>query len=137
MFFVSRQISQEGTRFVEVVSRVGDIGPDMLAPKYPGEGGEYDDPREAVATALSVASRWGKAIQEGIEIRIGSVPMDTEDARKWADTRFESLPKCDYCGDLLGADRYTTLADPDGRYCSGQCAEIAEFELTADYPADG
>lgn len=109
-------------------------GSDMLATNYPGEG-EYDDPREALLAAIEVR----KTLQadhpdEEIEIAFGHFdmvegePQDMEELKAEIEKHYESLPKCDHCGNII-EDKYTIIGDPDfGQFCSEFCAEEAFIE---------
>lgn len=93
--------------------------PDALVEKYPGEWGEFDDPREAVATALAVRAAWMQDGRPEVALTvtgsggaIGVYPTtddgySPEDLIKWGNAKYEALPKCQFCGGL-GADNYTS-----------------------------
>lgn len=114
-YFVSRQLQwPDGERLVEIAEGGRDYsGPDMLSTKYPGEGREYDDPREAVRVGLEILAAW-RADQpetEGDPIAIGygntlgmGLPItasEEEQVRAWAEEEYQSLRKCAECGDIL------------------------------------
>ena len=144
MFNVTRQCQwPEGTLMVEVCAGSLDYAnPGMLTPRFAslGEGCEFSDPREAVNAAVQIRDAWKREQEAGAEILLGygatggmTMPFDAcsdEDARAWADDAWEKLPKCDHCGEALGAprDRYRLL-DGDGEFCSDSCAEAcAEYD---------
>lgn len=109
-------------------------GSDMLATDYPGEG-EYDDPREALLAAIKVREcLQADYPDEKIGIAFGHFDMvegesqDLEELRTEIEKHYESLPKCDICGNII-KDKHIILDDPDfGRFCSEFCAEEAYFD---------
>ena len=109
-------------------------GTDMLATDYPGEG-EYDDPREALLAAIKVREcLQADYPDEKIGIAFGHFDMvegesqDLEELRTEIEKHYESLPKCDICGNII-KDKHIILDDPDfGRFCSEFCAEEAYFD---------
>ena len=109
-------------------------GSDMLATDYPGEG-EYDDPREALDAAIKVREcLQADYPDEKIGIAFGHFDMvegesqDLEELRTEIEKHYESLPKCDICGNII-KDKHIILDDPDfGRFCSEFCAEEAYFD---------
>jgi hypothetical protein len=106
----------------------------MLATDYPGEG-EYDDPREALLAAIKVREcLQADYPDEKIGIAFGHFDMvegesqDLEELRTEIEKHYESLPKCDICGNII-KDKHIILDDPDfGRFCSEFCAEEAYFD---------
>jgi hypothetical protein len=146
MYFVSRQIywgvDPEDSHTVEIASGGRDYAnPDMLVPKYSGEGEEYTNPVEAVEAAITIAEQWKQA-SPGKTINIahgftGGLTMpfeaDTpEQLRAWAKQALEKLPKCGQCGEILGKEKYHLTDDPDlGEFCSEYCAEKYAEELEA------
>ncbi len=95
-FFVSRQhYYYSGEYVVEVAAGGLDFaGCDMLSYKYPGEGIEYDDPREAVKAALVIRDLWQADLPEqkigvGVGCTMGmgvELEPDTDEfALAWAD----------------------------------------------------
>lgn len=147
MWFVSRQcywgVDPEDQNVVEIASGgLNYANPDMLVPKYYGEGGEYEDPREAVETALDIAKQW-KADHPDLTIGIAhgftagnTMPFEAEEVKelkKWAEKAWEDLPKCNRCGEVLKKDStYHIIEDPDaGEFCSENCAEMYAAEIYA------
>jgi hypothetical protein len=143
MYFVSRQkYWPEGTPVVEVCSGGRDFAnPDMLVPKYPGEGREYLDPREAVEEAIKIRDMWAKDHpSEPINLGVGNtggftMPFEAvtfgEKARDWAREQYEKLPKCDRCGEIIiPKEKCTNEFGVD--FCSERCAELCEEEAEAD-----
>ncbi len=133
-YFVSRQrYYYSGENLVEVTEGGVDYaGADMLHPKYPGEAKEYIDPREAVRAALAIRDLWradgeaevvvavGCTLGMGIELEEGTDEYNLA----WAEKQWESLEKCDRCGEPLGRDTYT-LEDYGETFCSEYCADRA------------
>lgn len=137
MWFVSRQsywgVDPDDQYVVEIANGGLDYAnPDMLTAKYAGEGEEYSDPREAVEAALEIAKLWKQDHPElKIGIAHGSTGGDTmpfeasevEELKAWAEKAYESLPKCDRCGELRKETWHIT-DDPDfGQFCSEYCVE--------------
>lgn len=143
MWFVSRQIywgvDPEDQHTVEIAAGGLDYAnPDMLVPKYDGEGEEYSDPREAVEAALKIAESWKTDCPElTINVAHGATggftmpfeASDVKELKEWAEKSYESLPKCGQCGEVL-KEIWHLCGDPDaGDYCSQYCAEKAEAEM--------
>jgi hypothetical protein len=126
--------------------------PDMFSPKYPGEGKEYADPREAVKAALTIRDLWKKdAPDEEIGVDEGctggwTMPFDGSDDDTliaWAEKEYADLEKCARCGNILGGrqDHWIEIYEPpyggyDGTlmnetmdpkeyYCSENCGDLA------------
>jgi hypothetical protein len=134
-WFVSRQkYWPDGDLVVEIASGGRDYAnPDMLSPKYAGEGEEYNDPREALDVALEIRDAWISDCKEEVRVEHGftggatmpfcSEPDDSE-LREWASAAYEKLPKCDRCGELIEGYGYGPPDfDPDLRFCREYCAE--------------
>lgn len=127
----------EGTAVVEISAGSPDCtNPDALSAKYLGEFETYDDPREAVETAIAICTAWrwdgAPDAQVGYGATAGmTMPFEActfQEARAWAQERAERLPKCDRCGDLLPNPPYIHL-DLDGeRFCSEFCVGEAEWD---------
>lgn len=151
MYFVSRQIywgvEPEDSHVVEIAHGGRDYAnPDMLVPKYADEGSEFENPVEAVEAALAIAEQW-KYDAPTIKINIahgftggGTLPFEPEsekELRTWAAEAWETLPKCHYCGKVLGKTKYHITEDPDlGEFCSEYCAETAARELEESLEVD-
>lgn len=116
--------------------------PDALAAKYPGEFQEFEDPREAVETAIEICRAWRKDGEKSATIGIGAtggytIPFDSatfRNAKDWANEVWEKLEKCPHCGRIMEDAREwwnagewigdEFLPDEDsGKYCSEYCAE--------------
>jgi hypothetical protein len=140
--YVSRQsYYYSGERVVEVeLNGLDYSGADMLSVGYKnlGEGKEYDDPREAIKAAVAIRDAWRKdEPDEEINIALGStggMGMEIEPTEKtddelkeWAEERWNALPKCERCGDVLDPkDTYHRVDFPDfGDFCSENCVEMA------------
>lgn len=152
---VSRQSNyyDGGAYSVEIARDLDYAGPGMLAGDWPEEG-DYDDPRDAAQAAAQLAERWGE--QEGWErwgmpgdpmpitvsmnamvyptVKDGMTP---EEARAWAQDRYDRMPKCDRCGGPLPDEKerwhlleeQDYLGDDAPEYCSENCAELAYDDL--------
>lgn len=147
-WFVSRQsywgVDPEDQYCVEIAFGGLDYAnSDMLASKYVGEGETFSDPREAVKAAMSVRDAW-QADRPDITIRIdyGCTGGDTmpfldnpsdDELKQWAESKWEALPKCERCGEVLGRTTYTHMLNHDGdQFCSEYCAEEAYNDLVRD-----
>lgn len=94
-FTVTRQIQHpDGTHIVEISEGGLDYAnPDMLVAQYLDEGVTFDDPREAVETAIQIRDSWQRDSPD-MDISIGRGctmgmtlpfdPSDVEELRKWA-----------------------------------------------------
>jgi len=139
-WFVSRQsywgVEPEDRYMVEIAYGGRDYANcDMLAPKYSGEGEEYNDPLEAVEAAISIREQWQKDSPELIiNIAMGFTGGDTmpfspstvEGLRKWGTERKEELDRdgyaCGTCGRIVNLSSYYT-DDQDEKFCSEYCFE--------------
>jgi hypothetical protein len=144
MYFVSRQkywgVEPENCHTVEIASGGQDYAnPDMLVPKFVGEGIEYVNPVEAVESALTIAEQWKKILPADTVINVahgftggGTLPFEgktPEQLRVWAKQALEKLPKCIQCGEILGKEKYHLTDDPElGEFCSEFCAEKYQSE---------
>jgi hypothetical protein len=140
-WFVSRQLYwgvEPEDRYCVEIAQGGNnyANPDMLVPKYPGEGEEYTDPTKAVEAALAIAESWhrdnpGIAIINVAHGNTGgdTMPFEGEEREQliaWAKKVSETLPTCDQCGCIMGDESWFPTADPDlGKYCSEVCCERA------------
>ncbi|MFQ6027694.1 MAG: hypothetical protein ACE5Q6_09400 [Dehalococcoidia bacterium] len=149
MYTVTRQLQwPDGLEVVEVSE--GDINyvnPDMLGPKYPGEGETYANPKDAAAAAIEICRKWRQDGHQRARVAYGATlgmtmpfsPCTFQELRQWAEWRYQqlvdSLPGCDSCGE--------TIWDPDNcwyvpelygeKFCSQKCAEEAyESAVTPD-----
>ncbi len=137
--FVSRQhYYYGGNKVVEVeLNGLDYAGPDMLVNgEYPGECKEYDDPREAINVAIAIRDAWRKDMPgETIDIALGSTQgmgmeieateKTDEELREWAQKRWDALPKCDRCGELI-VEKWGVVDEPDcGDFCSENCVQHA------------
>ncbi len=142
-WFVSRQCYfPDGDLVVEIAGGGLDFSnPDMLGVIFPelGEGIEYTDPREALKAALAIRDAWNICLEKGREedrcrvehgytggytMPFHSEPTD-EELQEWADKEWESLPKCEKCGDLMpeSGEHYALFPEDEWRYCSQVCLE--------------
>ncbi len=140
MWYVSRQdYSSLGERanVVEIAGGGRDYSnPGQLVSKYPGEGEEYTDPRDAVTAAINILKRWEAASGTRVTIRIGhtggnTIPFDAPshgkgiiEAKKWANEKWEEMPKCPQCGEALPPEKeqYHLQDRTDEKFCSENCA---------------
>jgi hypothetical protein len=138
-YFVSRQVywgvEPDEANTVEIAHGGLDYAnPDMLVSKYPGEGQEYTNPIEAVEAAIEIAKAWKKDCPKlTINIAHGftggnTMPFEASSEKEliaWAKKVYETLPKCDQCGEILKEGSTYTLTDyPDeGKFCREFCAE--------------
>lgn len=134
-YTVTRQLQwPDGTPVVEV-SRGGIdyTNPDALVAKYAGEFQTYDNPVEAVETAIAMCRAWRSDGKLRARVGVGATggmtmpfePCSYKDARQWAKRELEALPKCDRCGGALPEHHYIHPELDDQRFCSEFCAEAA------------
>lgn len=140
-WFVSRQSywgidPEDGQYTVEIASGGSDYAnPDMLVPQFPGEGQEYNDPREAVRVAIDICKAWREEapyLAEFIGVAHGytggnTIPFEQGEFAElvaWGEELYEELEKCDRCGDLIDDRNKVTLYDYEGSFCSEQCADL-------------
>ena len=155
MYTVTRQMQWlEGDPVVEVSEGGIDYtNPDALAAHYPGEFEEFQNPIEAVNTAIEICRAWrrdGKNDRdEGQFARVGigatggyTMPFEGcsfTEAKQWAKETWEKLEKCPTCGEVvedlqewwqageyIGND-FIPFDHLDEKYCSEYCAEKASI----------
>ncbi len=110
--------------------------PGELVTKYDGEGEEYADPREAVEVGIRIALAWQEETRKEVFIGKGFTGGDTlamnlysltpytfREFREWAEEKWESLPKCAHCGEII--QEKWTLPYCDDEFCSQYCCELA------------
>jgi len=150
MYTVTRQIQwPNGDPMVEVSEGGIDYtNPDALVANYPGEFQEFQDPREAVETAINICRSWRKDGQQDAKVGVGAtggytMPFDGstfKEAVDWAKEVWEKLEKCPTCdritedlqewwsaGEWIGDEFYAY--DNGDKYCSEYCAEKASVWL--------
>lgn len=148
-FFVSRQIywgvDEDDSHTVEIAEGgLNYANPDMLVSKYEGEGEEYADPRKAVEAAIEIAKAWKKDCPEQkINIASGytggnTIPFEASTRkalREWAKKLYETLPKCDQCGELIEGESFVLFHFPDEKFCREYCAEeyLSKLCSSEDY----
>ena len=139
-YFVSRQVYwPDGDHVVEIASGGCDYAnPDMLVPHYPGEGQEYDDPREALKAAFAIRDAWKDCRIEhgftgGYTMPFSDEPTDQE-LTDWAKAEYDSIPKCPICGEPYDPSNAYYLVDygNDETYCSEYCADKAYSSMFDD-----
>lgn len=136
---VTRQIQwPDGTPVVEISAGGLDYSnPDALVEKYPGEFKVFDDPREAVETAIAICRAWRNDGKKKAKVGHGAtggmtLPFDTctfQKAQAWAKKRYTELPKCDQCGELLPEKPWHHPDLDDERFCREYCAEQRYAEV--------
>ena len=132
VWFVSRQIYwPDGEHVVEIASGGRDYSnPDMLVPKFDGEGEEYSDPIEALNVAFKIQDQWLREESEEIGIAHGCTggmtmpftPQDVNSLKEWAKEEYEKLEKCENCGEIL-EEKYYYNFERDEKFCGEYCAE--------------
>ena len=141
MYYVSRQLQwPDGMMYVEIaVGGLDYSSPGMLANDLGGEG-DYSDPREAANAAWELAKIWQeKEPEEEIHLAYGYnmdmfvIPEEdtvTERAEldAWAETEYNSLPKCNRCGETFDGQGYILYDWDEFVYCSETCAELTGWE---------
>lgn len=138
-YYVSRQkVWPSGEPIVEIAWCLDAAGPDMLVPYFrgAGEGGTYDDPREAAAAAIRVRDLWwadGKnpCFEDWDGVLINDFATDV-DLLAWADKKFDALPKCVNCGTpTFGRVWYAADCEGESEFgcCSERCAEVHAAEV--------
>jgi len=144
-YVVTRQIQwPEGKQVVEISAGGFDYtNPDALVAKYPGEFGEFCDPREALKVAFDIAECWQKDEPEK-KIGIGAgytggytmpfEPADRGDLEQWAQEEYENLCKCDRCREIIKGDQYG-IYGLDAVFCSEYCAEEMYCEIEGEAEA--
>ncbi len=141
-YTVTRQLQwPDGTPVVEISAGTLDYtNPDALVAKYPGEFETFDDPREAVETAITICKAWRQDGERRAKVAYGATggmtmpfdPCTFPEAREWARERYETLPKCSQCGGLLPKEHYTIPELDDERFCREHCAEKRYAEAFAE-----
>jgi len=149
MYTITRQIQwPKGDPVVEVSEGGIDYtNPDALVANYPGEFQKFEDPREAVETAINICRAWREDGEKGARIGVGAtggmtMPFDGgtfKEARKWANEIWDKLEKCPTCGAVVEdlkewwnagewmGDDFTPFDHIDEKYCSEYCAEKASI----------
>ncbi len=157
MWTVTRQCQwPEGTLCVEISK--GDANytnPGQLVEKYPDEGQEFMDPRQAVDAGIEIAQAWRRDVYSGpkedrqlVLIAVGNTggstcPFEGErltgevltKLREWASKEWESIEKCQQCGDPIGK-KYVYLHDDDCKFCDRQCCENYEIDQAREMAED-
>lgn len=145
-FFLSRQSYwPTGDYVVEIAGGGLDYAnADMLVEVYPnlGEGQEYTDPREAVKAALSIRDAWALDTADPVRVECGytggwTVPFEEEptddELKEWAKKQLDALEKCGECGEILGDEKFFHALDPEARFCSMNCADVACAKIEAEF----
>lgn len=151
MHTVTRQINTyEGTKCVEIsAGGIDYTNPGALVKKYPGEFETFEDPREAVETAIKIAEAWQNDAKDGpnnevfidhgatggMTMFFDGLPLNEEtftELREWANEQWDSLEKCAHCGNLLGKEKYGSHEIGEYDCCSEYCAEQRYFTPEED-----
>ena len=139
-YTVTRQLQwPDGNLMIEISEGGFDyVNPDMLSPKYDQEGESFDNPIDAVDTALQILERWrsdepNKHIGIGYGATLGfTAPFEEADIaelKAWSQKEYDRLPKCDRCGAII-TEEYRIYDDPfEMRFCSEYCAEMAYDDM--------
>ena len=145
-YTVTRQLQWAGEAMVEISEGGFDyVNPDMLTQKYDQEGETFDNPNDAVDAAIEILKQWRRDLP-GVHIGIGygatlgfTMPFDQSDVteiKDWAQKRYEALPKCDRCGDII-TEEYKLVDDCfDQVFCSEQCTNRAFEDQYIDEDGD-
>lgn len=140
MYYVSRQhYYYQDIYVVEIAYPSIDYSsPDMLIYKYKGEGETFNDPREALAVAVEIRKAWQKDTEKEIGITYGSFDgiegepyEDIEELKQTIQKEYDSLPKCDYCNELIDGKEYYINPDSEfsgEKFCSESHAERAYLD---------
>lgn len=147
MYTVTRQSQwATGDNVVEVsYGGIDYCNPDALVKKYDGEFEEFRDPREAAEVAIRICQEWRKDrthVSNGLKYKadkqrpkVGAgatsgwtmpfEPSTFKELRAWAKAEWNSLEKCNRCGEPLPEKRKRWRADDWSgmEYCSEYCAE--------------
>lgn len=132
-YFVSRQkVWPSGEPVVEIAGCLDAAGPDMMVPYFrkEGDGGEFDDPREAASAAIRVRDAWwagGKNpyLKDWSKVVINEFETDA-DVLAWSERAFARIPKCVECGEPIYRETWypeDCFKDDAFACCSGRCAE--------------
>ena len=139
MYTVTRQLQYyEGNMMVEISEGGFDyVNPDMLSPIFEGEGETFSNPIDAVDAAISIRDKW-QHIEPDNKITIGYgntlgfcmafEPAEIKELKEWSQKEYESLPKCDRCGDII-KEEFTIWDMEDMKFCSENCAENAYSDM--------
>jgi hypothetical protein len=141
MWFVSRQhYYYQDILVVEIAYPSIDYSsPDMLIPKYKGEGESYSNPIEALNVAISILEAWqADNPEEEIGITYGSFNGfegktydNLEELKQLIQKEYDQLPKCAYCNELIDEKEYFVNDDSqfnEEKFCSEVHAEKAYSE---------
>lgn len=137
MYTVTRQrYFPDGDPVVEIaLGGIDHSGPDCLSVI-----GEFTDPREAVEAAWASFCDWRETEPEAIiscgDTWGGSLPLlDNESwdqLSAWAESEFESLPKCERCGEIISEgkefriwEEWAAFGEDAATFCSESCADNA------------
>jgi hypothetical protein len=119
-----------GAFSVEIAAELDYAGPGALSSKFNGDFAESDDPREIAEIAIKLRKEWYNSPAKPdvwllrndpdapyIPFTLAMNPMiyatvndgmTAAGLRRWAKERYETMLKCDYCGDIP-AQEYTFL----------------------------
>ncbi len=153
-FFVSRQhywgIDEDSSYVVEVAVGGRDMaGADMLCARWShaGEQEEFSNPLEAAQAAIDICECWRSSGQDNANVAYGFTggytmpfsPCTDDELMAWAQERFDKLPKCAWCDELLGKETFThDLAFGEEWFCREHCADMDyEHQIKQDDAQDG
>ena len=133
-FYVTRQIFfPDGAHGIEITQGIDSASPDALAAKYDEERGGYQSPIDAASAAIELRKKWAQDCQKRVRIYIagyapqlgiyGDNPVTPRECIAWGKAKYQNMPKCDKCGEILGGDTYRAMELDDSVFCSQYCAE--------------
>jgi len=133
-YYVSRQVYwPEGQHVVEIAPGFDHASPGQLVAHYKaqGEGDEFADPVEAAEAAILVRRAWQKDSKKRIGLTFGDADLGwgahtQKELLAWAAKMHEKVPKCDWCGEVLGSkrgDQWRHQDFQDETFCSEHCIE--------------
>lgn len=153
--FITRQSywHESGAYAVEIAASLDTSGPGALSAHYAGEMESYDDPREAVESAIQIARAWRNDLPDRQIIPVaismndivypsledGYDPTDIDECsklRQWARERYDAMPKCDRCGSVENVSKWTQYDTGDEVMACGQFCADEMFSTAYDESDD-
>jgi len=138
----------DGKNIVEInYGGIDYANPDAYSARYQGEFEEFTNPIEATETAIKIAQQWQKdnpnkeifiasGFTMGMTMNFEEMTLNEEtfqSLREEAQEEYNSLPKCNRCGDILPEKTYTLPDyDFDEEFCSENCANMAYDYYTTE-----
>lgn len=107
-------------------------GPDVLTIRYPGEGKNLVDPRDAINNAAAIYKLWERdygdetkrlrVVGEAKPLVYDCTPKGFAAAKLWADKAFANMAKCGSCSKAMGnKDPYEHEDLTNAVFCNEQC----------------